>query len=124
MAKNQHYTGSLVPVCSFQGRTLLSLLKNKQMIFFKTKKQKEKIVIQNYLKKLKDVNLTNSIYYQSKTHLISILEWLLAYYEGKAGCSPKIYLEAMLRDTNHNKLNQEQIKLLYFWIYKKEIVGF
>jgi hypothetical protein len=93
------------------------------MVFF-LKKRREKAIIQDYLNRIKSINNTDSIYYQSKTHLINILEWLLSYYDGKTVCPPKLYLEAMMRDTNHNKLNQEQIRLLYFWVYKKEIVGF
>jgi hypothetical protein len=94
------------------------------MVFLKTKKQKEKIIIQDYINNIKSIHHKDSIYYQSKLHLINILEWLLAYYEDRTVSTPETYLEAMIRAANHNKLNQEQIRLLYFWIYKKEIIGF
>jgi len=94
------------------------------MFFLKFKKQREKKIIQDYINNLEAIHRKDSIYYQSKVHLIKILIWLIAYYEGRTGCSPNLYLEAMISDTNHNKLNQEQIRLLYFWIYKKDIIGF
>ena len=53
-------------------------------------------------------------------------DWLIAYYENRAACTPKEYLEALINDQNldGNKFNSERIRLLYNWVNYKRIVGF
>lgn len=62
----------------------------------------------------------------SKEHLLDMLDWLIAYYENRAACTPKEYLEALINDQklDGNKFNSERIRLLYNWVNYKRIVGF
>ena len=62
----------------------------------------------------------------SKDHLLDMLDWLIAYYENRAACTPKEYLESLI---NNQKLdgdifNSERIRLLYNWVNYKRIIGF
>ena len=62
----------------------------------------------------------------SKEHLLDMLDWLIAYYENRASCTPKEYLEDLINSPNLNGdiFNSERIRLLYNWVNYKKIVGF
>jgi hypothetical protein len=81
----------------------------------------------NYLRRYldnirKNMNHFPEGYLSSKTKLISTIEWLVAYYENRAGCTPKEYLKTLI-DNDAIDARQE-IKLLYYWINHSAIVGF
>ena len=63
---------------------------------------------------------------KDQIHLLDILYWLIAYYEGRSACTPKEYLEFLINDQNlyGDIKNSERIRLLYNWINYKKIVGF
>lgn len=93
------------------------------MIFFKTKRQKEKELIKDYIERMHQ-----HPYVDAKQHLISILDWIFAYYEDRTAATPKEYLEALInsRPTESYSVEEhfQQIRLLYNWVYHKQIVGF
>jgi hypothetical protein len=62
----------------------------------------------------------------SKQHLLDMLDWLIAYYENRASCTPKEYLEVLINSQNLDGdiFNSERVRLLYNWINYKTIVGF
>lgn len=62
----------------------------------------------------------------SKEHLLDMLDWLIAYYENRASCTPKEYLESLINSQNldGNIFHSERIRLLYNWVNYKRIVGF
>ena len=62
----------------------------------------------------------------SKDHLLDMLDWLIAYYENRASCTPKEYLEDLINSLNLDGdiFNSERIRLLYNWVNYKKIVGF
>ena len=88
-----------------------------------TKKQKL-----NYLKEFhqKVTTFDDSAYLKSKEILISQLEWLIAYYEGRTASTPKELLESYISSLRNYQPNChfERITLLYNWVYYKKIVGF
>jgi hypothetical protein len=65
-------------------------------------------------------------FYKEKIHLLDMLYWLIAYYEDRASCTPKEYLEVLIDAQNlyGDIKNSERIRLLYNWINYKKIVGF
>jgi hypothetical protein len=100
-------------------------------MFLLNKKKRE---IEKLKYKIFSINTFSSNY---KIHLIDVLEWLVGYYENKTASTPKEYLESMInniplksRKTKESeyidflKNRNEQIVLLYNWVYYKEIVGF
>lgn len=62
----------------------------------------------------------------SKRHLLDILNWLIAYYENRAACTPKEYLESLINSENLDGdiFNSERVRLLYNWVNYKRIIGF
>ena len=62
----------------------------------------------------------------SKDHLLDMLDWLIAYYENRAACTPKEYLEDLINSPclACDIFNSERIRLLYNWVNYKKIVGF
>ena len=62
----------------------------------------------------------------SKDHLLDMLDWLIAYYENRASCTPKEYLEDLINSQNLDGdiFNSERVRLLYNWVHYKKIVGF
>lgn len=72
-------------------------------------------------------NLQSPLFTQDylNTHCqeINALEWLLAYYEGRAGCSPRELLDSIL-DSSCNKEWWAWARVLFAWMDKKQIVGF
>lgn len=73
-------------------------------------------------------------YIEEKKGYISTLEWLIAYYEGRATSTPKQLLEMYILIVGyyHDKdLSPEFVKrtlnaivMLYDWVYKNKITGF
>jgi hypothetical protein len=72
-------------------------------------------------------------YIASKENEITMVEWLIAYYEGRAASTPKKLLETYIRDCGYynNTFSIKEyerhckcISVLYNWIYNDEIVGF
>ena len=85
------------------------------MKYFKKKK------IKKYLENLKNNDFPED-YLKSHEKEIGILEWLVSYYEGKTVSTPKELLQICLYHERPEDI--KIIKLLYFWIYEKHIVGF
>jgi hypothetical protein len=74
-----------------------------------------------------DINTSNfpDGYLESKRIELDALHWILAYYNGRTANSPKIYLEALLKDINTmTPEKMRTINVLYYWVYYKEITGF
>lgn len=72
-------------------------------------------------------------YIDDKRAQISTLEWLIAYYEGRAASTPKQLLEEYIYSLGfYNKNLPPQsvndtlkaIVMLYDWVYKNKITGF
>jgi len=72
-------------------------------------------------------------YIESKKAQLMVLEWLIAYYEGRAASTPKELLEEFINRSdylNNNATNDEHhinyvyISMLYNWIYYNRITGF
>jgi hypothetical protein len=64
-------------------------------------------------------------YIESHSNKIECLKWLIAYYEGRTVSSPKELLVSLINsfdETTPQKL--EWIRMLYNWIYYKQIMGF
>ena len=86
-------------------------------------KLKEKQLLEIYLKTLNSIPDKN--YLESKKKLISDLEWLIAYYEGRTGTTPEKLLEAYINNTHTNPEELlPSIRLFYYWTKYKVIVGF
>lgn len=96
------------------------------MDFFLTRKQKEKKKIRDFLALLNTGKFPDG-YLDYHSHRIDCLNWLLAYYEGRASSSPGQLLDFMMRMkgeewTEYGRI--DFIQLLYFWVKNKEIRGF
>ncbi len=92
------------------------------MNLFKSKKKKELEILKDYYERVK-----HHPYKEPKKHLVRILQWLISYYEGKTASTPKVYLEALIDlDTPpiSQRQYQEEIRLLYNWVYYKKVIGF
>lgn len=64
-------------------------------------------------------------YRKTKTVELDALHWILAYYNGRTANSPKVYLEALLKDIKTmTPEKMRTINVLYNWVYYKNIVGF
>jgi len=77
--------------------------------------------IKDYAKRMAEHPFANS-----KKHLLDMLDWLIAYYENRAACTPKEYLESLINttDVESSKNLSERIILLYNWVNYKKIIGF
>jgi hypothetical protein len=74
-----------------------------------------------------DINTSNfpDGYLENKRIELDALHWILAYYNGRTANSPKIYLEALLKDINTmTPEKMRTINVLYNWVYYKNIIGF
>jgi len=92
---------------------------------FRFKKEREKQKLVKYLAKLNDKNVRfPEGYLESKKDLIGWIEWLIAYYEGRAAATPKEILESMLDPYVNKPITIEEIKFLYYWVYYERITGF
>jgi CRISPR/Cas system CSM-associated protein Csm2 small subunit len=64
-------------------------------------------------------------YWESKTEELICLKWLIAYYEGRAGCTPKELLEAIFQKSPDVIAGYiAHVIMLYNWVYHNKIVGF
>ena len=100
------------------------------IFLFKVLETPKKTKPMNTSKDLKFLNdyyqrMSKHPFIESKEHLMRRIEWLIGYYEKKTAASPKELLEALI---NHkgipSKNHMEEVRLLYYWINYKTIVGF
>jgi hypothetical protein len=93
---------------------------------FNIRKNREKRKLVKYLAKLNNKNVKwPEGYLESRKNLIGWIEWLIAYYEGRAAATPKQILESMLDPYMVKEcVTYEEIKFLYHWVYYKRITGF
>ena len=89
---------------------------------FNTKKRKLRI-LQSHL----DI-IYNGIfpeeYLETHKNRINCLEWLVAYYEGRASATPQLMLEVYISKSNPTIADCHWATTLWYWIYKNEIYRF
>jgi hypothetical protein len=89
------------------------------LMFNKKRKEKEWLVA--YLNTLNRMSNLPDGYLESKQVYINCIEWLIAYYEKRTGCSPKEYLDSLIDNPDGDI---RAIRFLYHWIKNKTIYGF
>lgn len=85
----------------------------------------EKRKLKKFLSKIENNNFSNE-YLEYHKYKIDCLKWLISYYEGCTAGSPKEYFESILNDleNTYREGDADRLKVLYYWIYYKRIVGF
>ena len=63
-------------------------------------------------------------YIEEHKNKLECLKWLIAYYEGRTASSPKEMLKALINSFKGITPEElEWIRMLYNWIYYKQIMG-
>lgn len=108
------------------------------MNYFKKRRElKENKILVNYLDHLQNPPISYPEGYLGvHRNKINWIAWLVGYYEGKTGSTPKEMLELLLNPIltpyinpdvsieDNLKREIESIKFLYHWVYYKQITGF
>jgi hypothetical protein len=89
---------------------------------FNTKKRKLK-KLQTYLT-LIYADVFPAGYLEENQHRIACLEWLVAYYKGRAASTPQDLFEILIGTLNPTLEDCHWATTLWYWIHKDEIYGF
>ena len=89
---------------------------------FNTKKRKLK-KLKSYLTTLNEGYFPDG-YIETHQHRITCLEWLVAYYEGKASSTPQRMFEMLIGTLNPTIAHCHWATTLWYWIHKGKIHGF
>ena len=89
------------------------------LLAFRSRKIKK---LQNFLNHVNNPDLFSDSYREYHADRISCIGWLIGYYEGRTGGTPKEWMEDMLH--NQHKDDSSSILFLYNWIYYGKITGF
>jgi hypothetical protein len=89
---------------------------------FCNKKSKLK-KLKNYLTILNEGYFPDG-YIETHQHRVACLEWLVAYYEGRAASTPQEMFEILISKPNPTIGDCRWVTTLWYWIYKGKIYGF
>ena len=90
---------------------------------FNTKKRKLK-KLNEFLNNLNNQTNWPDGYLEAHKNRIDCLNWLVAYYEGRAGVTPQQMFEIFVSKSNPTIADCHWATTLWYWIHKETIYGF